>query len=211
MNRPKIRNIIFDLGNVVVDIDAQLTIDAFRKLGWSEQLSDPHHPLGSNLFIQFEKGSDSPVTFRENVRRLLRTSLSDYQIDEAWGAMIVRIPTERIRYLELLRSRYRIFLLSNTNEIHRIKFHRMFEEEFGYSFYELFEQNFYSHEMTCRKPEAEIYIKAMEMAGITASDSLFIDDIKENVEAAESVGINGLHIEAGTLLEALPDYLEKYG
>ena len=85
----------------------------------------------------------------------------------------------------------------------------MFEENFGYTFNQLFERNFYSHEMGMRKPNPAIFEKALEETGLDPRETLFVDDLIENVEAAKAVGINGLHIEAGTLLEALPSYLEK--
>jgi putative hydrolase of the HAD superfamily len=206
MSKHQIRNIIFDLGGVILDIDPQLTIDAFNKLGWEggrpfEQKSDMLH------FYELETGSDSPETFRNHVREKLGKALADENIDDAWGAMIVHLPSERIHYLEKLKIQYRIFLLSNTNEIHRIKFHKMFEQNFGYSFYDLFEQIFYSHEMAMRKPDPEIFLKALQSAGIKPEETLFIDDLPENVTAAESVGLNGLHILPGTLMDVLPLYL----
>jgi glucose-1-phosphatase len=107
-----------------------------------------------------------------------------------------------------LKKNYRIFLLSNTNEIHKIKFHRMFKENYGYSFYNLFERNHYSHEMGMRKPDPNIYLQVLKEDQLVAEETLFIDDIGENVIAAESAGLKGLHIQPGTLLEVLPGYLK---
>jgi putative hydrolase of the HAD superfamily len=140
---------------------------------------------------------------------MVMDEISDSAIDNAWSAMILDIPAERIRYLEELKKSYRIFLLSNTNEIHRIKFHRNFEADFGYSFYDLFEQNFYSHEMGMRKPDPQIYKQALIEAGIVAEETLFIDDMEINTEAAKNIGMIVLHIKQGSLLETLPDYLKK--
>lgn len=209
MNKHKIRNIIFDLGGVILDIDPQLTINAFNKLGWEER-RQIDHTSHMPFFLELETGTDSPEIFRNNVRKKIGPALTDEEIDEAWAAMIVNLPSERIHYLEQLKNDYRIFLLSNTNEIHRIKFHRMFEYNFGYPFYDLFEQIFYSHEMGMRKPNPEIYLKTLETAGIKPHETLFIDDLPENVVAAESVGMNGLYIIAGTLMDVLPHYLKSY-
>src|SRR5690242_20642309 len=94
-------------------------------------------------------------------------------------------------------------------EIHRLKFHKTFEESFGYPFTEIFEKNHYSHEMGLRKPDPQIFLEVLKINGLNAWETLFIDDVKENVQAAESVGIKGLNIIPGTLLESLPAYLDK--
>ena len=201
-------NIIFDLGGVILNIDPQLTVNEFRKLGWNDFYGEYNQSLAKELFFQLESGNASPEAFRDSVRQMIHDQIEDSSIDKAWSAMILDIPQDRIRYLEILKERYRIFLLSNTNEIHRIKFHHNFEEVFGYSFYELFERNFYSHEMGMRKPNPEIYIRALNEAGILAEETLFIDDMVANTEAAKNVGMRVLHINPGSMMEVLPRYLE---
>jgi len=202
-----IRNIIFDLGGVILNIDPQLTVDAFRSLGWRNFYEENNQTNGKELFYSLESGSSSPEVFRNSVRNIADIRRNDEEIDAAWTAMILDIPADRIRYLEALKKSYRLFLLSNTNEIHRIKFHREFESDFGYSFYDLFERNFYSHEMGMRKPNPQIYIQALTEAGLEPEETLFIDDMEENIEAAKTIGMKVLHIKPGTLLEKLPGYL----
>lgn len=207
MSVKSIRNIIFDLGGVILNINPQLTIDAFRNLGWNDFYEANNQSLCKELFYNLEQGSSSPEAFRDNVRRMIVNQNGDSEIDKAWTAMILDIPADRVRYLEKLKTSYRIFLLSNTNEIHRMKFHRDFEADFGYSFYDLFEHNFYSHEMGMRKPNLEIYLQALNEAGLIPEETLFIDDMKENIEAARTLGMKVLHIQPGTLMECLPKYL----
>jgi putative hydrolase of the HAD superfamily len=209
MSSITIRNLIFDLGGVILNIDPQLTVDQLRVLGWKDFYQQDNQSLNRELFYQLERGNSTPEAFRESVRRMVMDEISDSAIDNAWSAMILDIPAERIRYLEELKKSYRIFLLSNTNEIHRIKFHRNFEADFGYSFYDLFEQNFYSHEMGMRKPDPQIYKQVLIEAGIVAEETLFIDDMEINTEAAKNIGMIVLHIKQGSLLETLPDYLKK--
>jgi len=209
MSYNPIRNIIFDLGGVILNINPQLTVDEFRGLGWGDFYEENKQSMAKELFYQFEKGVSSPEAFREAVREQIKCELTDTAIDRAWGAMILDIPADRVRYLENLKKSYRIFLLSNTNEIHRIKFHKDFENAFGYSLYDLFERNFYSHEMGLRKPNPQIYIEALREAGVSAEETLFIDDMIENTEAAKSAGMKVLHIRPGTLLECLPLYLKN--
>ena len=208
MQVSSIRNIIFDLGGVILNIDAKLTFDAFSKLGWNGSRGEEMVHQSKELFYDLEKGNASLEAFHHHFRRLINQNIQNEEIDEAWTAMILDIPSDRVKYLEALRKKYRIFLLSNTNEIHKVKFHREFKENYGFSFYDLFERNHYSHEMGKRKPDTEIYLQVLEENQLVPGESLFIDDLEENVLAAESVGIQGLHIQPGTLLEVLPLYLD---
>ena len=208
MSIKPISNIIFDLGGVILNIDPQLTVDAFRNLGWNDFYEENNQSLNKELFYNLENGNSSPEAFRDNVRHLIASQREDKEIDTAWTAMILDIPADRIRYLEELKKDYRIFLLSNTNEIHRLKFHRNFEADFGYSFYDLFERNFYSHEMGIRKPNPQIYLQALKEAELVPEETLFIDDMEENIESAKTTGMKVLHIQPGTLLENLPGYLK---
>lgn len=209
MSVKPIHNIIFDLGGVILNINPQLTVDAFRDLGWTNFYEENNQSLNKELFYNLESGNSSPVAFRSNVRKMITNHITDEEIDAAWTAMILDIPAERIRYLEELKKSYRLFLLSNTNEIHLIKFHREFEADFGYSLYELFEHNFYSHEMGMRKPNPQIYLQALTESGLVPEQTLFIDDMEENIEAAKTTGMKVLHIKPGTLLEKLPGFLKE--
>lgn len=208
MQEKQVKNIIFDLGGVILNINPQLTVDAFHELGWSNFYEADHKALSKELFFNLEKGDFTPETFRARVRERIHAERADEEIDAAWTAMILDIPADRVRYLEELKKSYRIYLLSNTNEIHRIKFHHEFEHNFGYSFYNLFEHNFYSHEMGMRKPDPQIYLKALGEAGLVAEETLFVDDMEENTRAAITTGMNVLHIEPGTLIESLARYLK---
>ena len=204
-----IRNIIFDLGGVILNIDPQLTVEAFRNLGWKDFFEEQNQPLNKDLFYNLEMGQSSPEAFRENVRMNIKLYVSDIEIDTAWSAMLLDIPAERVRYLEGLKKDYNLYLLSNTNEIHRRIFHQKFEGNYGYSLFALFERNFYSHEMGLRKPNPQIFVNAMEEAGLVPGETLFIDDMKDNTDAAQTTGMRVLNIEPGTLLERLPEYLES--
>ena len=207
MTVKSIRNIIFDLGGVILNIDPQLTKDAFLKLGWNDFYEDNNQLFIKELFRNLEKGSSSPEVFREDIRKMIDAQREDIEIDTAWSAMILDIPPERVRYLEELKKSYKLYLLSNTNEIHRIKFHRDFEADFGYSLYDLFEHNFYSHEMGMRKPNPLIYLQALKEADLVPEETLFIDDMEENTEAAKTTGMKVLNIEPGTLIVTLSGYL----
>jgi len=205
----QIKNLIFDLGGVILDINPQLTIEAFRKMGLDRVPEKEAEELQVNILHKVEKGASTPEEFRNNIRQIIGNHVSDLSIDNAWTAMIIDMPVERIRYLETLKKSYRTFLLSNTNEIHRELFHRMFQNDNGYSFYELFEKNYYSHQMGLRKPDPEIYRVVLEENGLIPQETLFIDDMQINTEAAKSLGMHVLLLEPGTLLEALPGKLKN--
>jgi glucose-1-phosphatase len=204
-----IRNIIFDLGGVLLNINVGLTVEALKNLGWSNAYDEEEFQKHKEIFFNLEKGLTSPMMFRDQVRQLAGHRNTDQEIDAAWSAMILDIPADRIKYLENLKKHYRLFLLSNTNEIHKTKFHREFEQNYGYPFYDLFEQNHYSHEMKKRKPDPAIFLQVLEENQLAAHESLFIDDMEENVRSAETVGIKGLYIQPGTLLDVLPSYLKN--
>jgi HAD superfamily hydrolase (TIGR01509 family) len=209
MSGSSVRNIIFDLGGILLNIDLRLTKEALKKLGWNDVDNEEEINKNIDLFHDFEKGLITPGTFRSHLRQLTGQNNRDSEIDESWTAMILDIPADRVKYLENLRKDYHIFLLSNTNEIHKKKFHGEFEQNYGYSFYDLFERNHYSHEMGKRKPDPAIFLQVLEENQLVAAESLFIDDVEENVLSAESFGIKGLYIQPGTLLEILPVYLNN--
>ncbi len=209
MSVSSIRNIIFDLGGVVLNINVRLTVEALKNLGWKNAGDEEELQKNKELFFNFEKGLITSETFRSRLRLLTQDNHNNAEIDAAWTAMILDIPSDRVKYLENLRNHYRLFLLSNTNEIHKEKFHREFEQKYGYPFYELFDRNHYSHEMGKRKPDPEIFLQVLDENRLISSESLFIDDMVDNVKSAESVGMKGLYIQPGTLLEALPGYLKN--
>jgi putative hydrolase of the HAD superfamily len=207
MENLSFKNIIFDLGGVILNIDTQLTFDALEKLGLKNTFQEENE--AKELFFNLEKGLSTPLELRKFIRKISGVNHSDEEIDAAWTAMLLDIPVDRVEYISDLKKNYRLFLLSNTNEIHKIKFHREFEENFGYPINQLFEKNHYSHEMGLRKPDPAIFLQVLKENDLAASETLFIDDVEENVLAAESVGIIGLKIIPGSLLESLPAYLSR--
>ena len=207
--RPKpIRNILFDLGGVLLDLDFSKSITAFKTLGWKEQnLEVSVH--ADSVFLGFEVGKYSPREFRANIRPTLALSNNDLQIDDAWNAMLLGIPDERIAYLKQLSVEYQLYLLSNTNEIHINHHNSIFLEKHGYPFHDLFISTFYSYELGLRKPDLAIFQKVMEKTKIKPEETLFIDDLPQNTAAAAGLGIVTLHIQAGTLLQTLPRFLAQ--
>ena len=187
-----VKNIIFDLGGVIVDIDFHLTINAFKKLGIEEFDKIFTQFKQSVLFDKLDKGLVTPDEFRKGIRDITGVAISDIDFDKAWNAMLLDIPAKRIQVLQDLKSKYATFLLSNTNEIHLDFFFNKVKKEHRINeFASLFHKAYYSCRIGMRKPDAEIYSNVLIENNLIPSETLFIDDLDLNVEAAKSLGIHG--------------------
>ncbi len=190
------RNIIFDLGKVLLNLDFEASIKAFHKLGLRADIISPQHAYSDPVFLHLETGRISPEIFRERVRELLQNpGLSDAQIDDAWYAMIEDIPVQRVKVLQQLRENYKVYLFSNTNAIHIGRLLPEFRAMHGIDFPALFDAVFYSHEIHDRKPEQSAFQKVIEKAGVVPEETLFVDDIEQNVEAARVAGLKTLWLQ----------------
>jgi putative hydrolase of the HAD superfamily len=205
-----LKNIIFDLGGVLLTIDQTKTIEAFTRLGWKEADPMSISQGGYPIFENIETGIDTAAQFRENIRARISGQLSDEEIDRAWCAMLIDFPSAIIETLIGLKSKYNLYLLSNTNEIHLKRFRNIFFDSNGYIFDNLFVKAYYSHEIGYRKPNLEAYISVLDDASLKPEETLFVDDLNANTNAAASLGMKVLPIEAGTLLQRLPDYLTNF-
>ena len=190
--RGRIANLIFDLGNVVLNIDYGRTIAAFKSLGVAE-FDSLYTPIAQKGFIDdWDKGLISSDEFRESLRveaPILR-GVDDWQIDAAWNVMLLDLPQSRLDILTRLSAHYRTFLLSNTNEIHVAHFDSIVATTVpGKKLSDYFERIYYSNETGMRKPDAEIYELVLHENGLQADETLFIDDLAANVEGAKRVGL----------------------
>jgi glucose-1-phosphatase len=191
-----VKNIIFDLGNVILNLDFEASISAFQKLGMNKTVVSPKQAYADPLFYQLETGRITSGAFRKGVRELLQNQeLTDRQIDEAWYAMIRDIPGKRVRILQKLKRNYQLYLFSNTNTIHMGYLLPEFKAQYGFEFQELFNQAFYSYEINARKPDIQSFKKVIELSGVNPEETLFVDDLNENTEAAEKVGLKTLWLK----------------
>lgn len=203
-----VKNIIFDLGGVLLNIEPKKTIEAFTKLGMEQLVGDNGLSYDHEIFYLMEQGKVTPEEFRDGVRKLLPEKVSDSQIDEAWTAMLLDFPAIRVQLVKNLRENFKIYLFSNTNAIHVEKYHSNFRKQHGFEVSTLFEKDFYSNEIGFRKPTSESFQEIIRLSGINAAESLFIDDSKANVEAAIASGLNGFWLEPGKKIEdAFHEYL----
>ncbi|HNP48486.1 MAG TPA: HAD family phosphatase [Bacteroidia bacterium] len=196
--------IIFDLGGVILDIDYHKTAEAFVDLG-VENFSVLYSQLRQDrLFDDFEKGLIDPQHFRERLRSHAPAYLSDQQIDKAWNAILIGLPKENVDILFRLKEKYRLFLLSNTNEIHERAFRQMIENRYGeYVFDRIFEKMYLSHRIHMRKPEPEIYKLVLRENELDPLKTVFVDDSPQNVEGGMNVGLNSILLEKGKKLQDL--------
>jgi putative hydrolase of the HAD superfamily len=201
-------NIIFDLGGVIMHLDLDKTTEAFRRLGLHELSLTTDTVTVQKIYKDYEKGSISSAEFRKGIKASYASPISDEEFDEAWSAMLVEIPEDRIDFLANLGSRYRTFLLSNTNEIHLNHLNQYLNESFGIEdFSALFEADYYSHQLKMRKPDMEIFSTVCEQSDIEPSLTVFIDDVEANVRAACAAGMIGIHLVAPATIEEVLDSL----
>jgi glucose-1-phosphatase len=201
------KNIIFDFGGVIINIDYHRVIDAFVKLGVKDfekhysQL-DQHH-----LFDDYDRGLISSEEFRKRLKEISAIPLSDAQIDDAWNTILIDLPMENIELLKRLKQRYRLFLLSNTNEIHEKAFTEMMMRDFGRNVLtETFERVYFSHKLNKRKPDAEIFHHVLKENNLLAEETLFIDDSPQHIEGAKVAGLQTLLLPKGkTLIEVFTE------
>lgn len=197
-----IKNIIFDLGGVILNIDLRKTQDAFRALGVKN--IDEVFRMGhiESFFKSYETGAIDDTEFIASVQNLAGIQLAPEKVIEAWNALLIDFPQERINFLKKLRGTYRLFLLSNTSALHHTRFHEMFKQEFGGSLDDLFDKAYYSHIIKLHKPDAASYKLITDENRLDPGETLFIDDSVANVEGAERAGLKGIYLAPGkTILE----------
>ncbi|MBC8316133.1 MAG: HAD family phosphatase [Bacteroidales bacterium] len=191
-----IKNIIFDFGGVICNIDISLTEKAFYDMGLKKFDKSYSVTDRDNFFGAFETGRITPQQFRDTLKEYVDEGVTDDDIDTVWNALLLDIPKQRIDLLKQLRSTYRLFLLSNTNEIHYKYYLSDLQRIYGFrDFNDLFDNAYFSHRISLRKPFPEIFEFVIKDAGIKASDTMFIDDSTEHVEGARKAGLHAYYLK----------------
>ncbi|MBI9069106.1 MAG: HAD-IA family hydrolase [Salinivirgaceae bacterium] len=186
VNLKNFATIIFDFGGVILDIDPQKTIDAFLKF---ITLQEVEKIQSNGILNKIEKGEINAEQLYKGINELLGKELSKNDFHHAWNAILLDYKTERIDWIKKLSKTHKLFLLSNTNEIHYRSFSKKLKEEFNVSFNDLFIKSYLSFEMGLLKPDAAIYKKVIEEQSLNPSKTLFIEDTAINAKAAEELGI----------------------
>ncbi|WP_309609815.1 HAD family phosphatase [Flavobacterium sp.] len=186
-----IDTIIFDFGDVFINLDKQASLTALKKLGlpsWNEDLEE--------LNQQFERGKITEVQFMIGLKKLIPNASID-DLRAAWNSVLIDFPLHRLEFLELLKRKYRLFLLSNTDEIHISKFEHKVGATFAREFYQCFEKVYFSFEIGIRKPDPEAFKYIINKHDLSTKRTLFIDDKKENTDIAASLGMQVWNITPG--------------
>ncbi len=200
-----IKNIIFDLGGVILNLDIKRTEDAFAAMGVT-RLGD-QFGLGhaASSFKDYEIGKISDQQFVQSIKELAGLSVSDERVIDGWNAMLMDFPPERIALLDELGKRYRIFLFSNTNALHLSALQQIYRDAFGdRNLDDHFEKAYYSHLLGMRKPASESYLHILRENGLEGSETLFVDDALVNVEGADAAGLQGFHLKKGMTILEIP-------
>jgi putative hydrolase of the HAD superfamily len=186
-----INTIIFDFGDVFINLDKQATVDGLKKLGlteWNEDLN--------NLNIQFETGKITRDDFLSGIQKHIPDA-STFEIQKAWNSILLDFPLYRLEFLQMLSKKYRLFLLSNTDAIHIERFEQKHGTTFYSDFYQCFEQVYFSFEVEMRKPNSEIFNYVLNKHELQAKRTLFVDDRKENTDAAAELGFQVWNLQVG--------------
>lgn len=203
-----IKNIIFDLGGVILNINYHLTSKAFKELGIKDFDTIYSQAKQNNLFNQLETGKISPNDFRSAINEYIPNATAD-AIDNAWNAMLLDLPKERIELLNSIKNNYRIFLLSNTNAIHVKAFTNYVDQQYGKHLFDgIFENHYYSNEIGYRKPNPDAFEYVLNNNNLKAEETLFIDDSIQHIEGAKKVGLHTVWLTEGKEITSL--FLDKF-
>ncbi len=204
-----IKAIIFDFGGVIIDLHFDRMRKAFSALGLRDFdayfTKLKQHPILDLL----DKGEISPEQFRHEFQVLAGIKVSDSEFDHAWNSILGEIPPHRLEFITKLAETYRIFLLSNTNAIHKPVFDQYVLQKYGkQGIGSYFEKAYFSHEIHARKPEPEIFKLVIEENSLEPASTLFVDDSPQHVAAAAALGIKACHLLDGQdVTTTIPQWL----
>lgn len=206
-----IKNLLFDLGGVIMDIKKDNCVEAFRALGLQDASAFFGDFAQQGPFAKIEEGKITPDQFHEEIRSLLPNDVSDEAMDEAFIKFLIGIPVERLRMLAELHRRYGMYLLSNTNSI---MWHTFIASEFrkdGRNINYYFDGIVTSFEAKALKPSPEIFQYTIEKLGIDPEETIFFDDSQKNLDAAARFGFATCLVPEGQdIREIIPRILKQY-
>lgn len=192
-----IKNLVFDLGGVIMDLNRERCVEALEILG----MKDAESMLGlykqTGPFLMLEEGKLSPAQFRDAMRERIDGEVTDEQLDDALNKFLVGIPINRLRALRKLKEEYKVYMLSNTNSI---MFDSKIKECFmtdGLNVDDYFDGFCLSYKAKCSKPDSRIYLYIVDKFGIVPEETMFFDDSQKNLDAAEKIGFKTYLVEPG--------------
>ncbi len=189
----RITTLIFDLGGVIVDLAPDRTLNSFAVLAKRPVTEILEIYTSQDSFHAYETGRIGEEAFRDSVRKMFDLTATDQEIDRCWNAMLVQIPTEKLTMLNRLKKHFTTLALSNTNSIHLTYINDVMLS--GDILDNYFHHTHYSHRLTMRKPDKEIYEYVLNLHGLVPEQTLFLDDNEANISAAKTLGIDAILIE----------------
>ncbi|MEN8185619.1 MAG: HAD family phosphatase [Bacteroidota bacterium] len=196
-----IKNIIFDLGDIFINVDEKITDTELKKNGL-----DKYSNGMLEMNEKFEKGLISVEEFKKFYKKLFNDKTDD-ELIKLWNSILIDFPIHRLSFLENIPDKYNLFLLSNTNELHV----EYFKEQMGYDFYcrfkNCFDKVYYSYEINLRKPEPEIFQYILKENNLNKEETLFVDDKAENTDVAKKLGIHVWNLDPAN--EEVVELFEK--
>lgn len=201
-----VKNIIFDLGGVLINLNYQLTRKAFEDLGVEDFDAFYTQHAANPLFENLEVGAIEPEAFYEALREATGLTLSNDQLETAWNAMLLDFPAERLQWLDQIKNKYNIYLFSNTNAIHYKAFTSIYAQTapligLNTDFNHFFKTAYYSHTLGQRKPELAAFEAVIQDAKLDPAQTLFIDDTISNIEGAQKAGLRTIFLSGGLTVQ----------
>lgn len=195
----KFKAVIFDFGNVIINIEFQRIYQSFAKFTSKPVAYIEKRITEDQIFRRYESGQFTDEEFREVIRQTLGFPLSDHEVDTAWNAVLLDIPTDRIDLIHNIRQKYPVYLLSNTNNIHITASNNYLKKTHGIRGLEnLFDKLYLSYEMGMWKPDAEIYHEVLRSSKLQPNEVIFFDDNLHNIESAKAIGMQTILVEPPT-------------
>ncbi|MDR1581764.1 MAG: HAD family phosphatase [Prevotellaceae bacterium] len=207
----KIKNIVFDFGGVIVDLNRTAAVNKFKELGISniEKLLDPYRQKG--IFRRIEEGSLSREDFYAEIRKLTGKNIDSKDIDQGFHDFLMPVNQNKLDYILELRKKYRMLLLSNTNDITMswAKSEKFSPAGKPLNYY--FNELYLSYKLGCMKPDLVIFRMMTKLAGIDPAETLFIDDSEANIAAGKTMGFKTFLFGKENSFSEIEDKIAYYG
>lgn len=205
-----IKNIIFDLGGVILNINYKLSSLEFEKIGLNNFDNIYSKQQQQNIFNSFEKGEITSKEFIEYIKKQANVLITDKQIINSWNAMLLELPKYRFDFINKINKKYNIYLLSNTNSIHIAGFKKIIDKNIGYNnFVNSFKKIYLSSEIGIRKPDEECFKFVLNENKLLANETLFIDDSIQHINGANQVGLITHHLLNGEDITTVINNIDK--
>lgn len=203
IDQQNIKNVILDLGGVLVDIDPNETYKAFKRIFLPDVIVNINWDDLPEVVVAMETGTWSKNKFKKTMLQSCKPGVSASQMIDAWCAMLLEFRAPRVKMVQDLAQKYSIYLLSNTNVYHVGYFEKEFQNRFHFHLKELFNKVYYSNEIAYRKPDKKAFEYVLNDAGLLASETVLVDDNPQNCMAAQGMGMQAIQVPQDTGIEAV--------